>query len=100
MFLASEFIEIARSHAGREGFLRNGRLLLRLWLSHAPNVHSTLEARQTKYADVGAIRSTYGNYNQMLPAGISADLMHSVVIWCPTVLIAFSAAPLVSQRPS
>jgi hypothetical protein len=71
---------------------------LRVWLSRAPNVRSTLEARQAKYADAGAIRSTLGSYDQMLPASVRADQVHSVVIWCPTVLIAFAAAPL--ARPS
>jgi hypothetical protein len=67
---------------------------LRVWLSRAPNVRSTLEARRAKYADTGVIRSTLGSYNQMLPASVRADEVHSVVIWCPTVLIAFAAAPL------
>ena len=67
---------------------------LRLWLSDAPDVTSTLEARQSRYADAGAIRSTLGSYNQMLPAAIDAAKVRTVVIWCPTVLIAFSAAPL------
>ena len=67
---------------------------LRVWLSSAKNVHSTLEARRARYIDAGNIRSTLGTYNQVLAAGIKADRFHSVVIWCPTVLIAFGAAPL------
>lgn len=55
---------------------------------------STLQARQAKYRDAGAIRSTFGSYNQMLPADLDVSEVHSIVIWCPTVLIAFSAAPL------
>jgi hypothetical protein len=65
-----------------------------VWLSRTHNVKSTLEARQSKHADVGALRSTLGSYNQMLPPQISADSFHTIVIWCPTVLIAFAAAPL------
>ena len=71
---------------------------LRVWLSRARNVQSTLQARQAKYADAGAIRSTLGSYNQMLPASISAGEFRTIVIWCPTVLIAFSAAPLANER--
>ncbi|HWI08016.1 MAG TPA: DM13 domain-containing protein [Solirubrobacteraceae bacterium] len=67
---------------------------LRVWLSRAPNVKSTLDARQAKYRDAGVIRSTLGSYNQMLPADVDADEVRTIVIWCPTVLIAFSAAPL------
>jgi hypothetical protein len=92
--------------------LRSGRLALRfadfytspspglrVWLSRARNVKSTLEARQAKYLDAGVIRSTLGNYNQMLPASVDASEVHSIVIWCPTVLIAFSAAPLSTTSP-
>ncbi len=67
---------------------------LRVWLSRASNVTSTFEARQAKYYDAGVIRSTLGSYNQVLPADVDADEVYTIVIWCPTVLIAFSAAPL------
>ncbi len=87
--------------------LPNGRLALRfedfytsaspglkVWLSRERDVKSTFEAREAKYRDVGVIRSTLGSYNQMLPADVDAGEVRSIVIWCPTVLIAFSAAPL------
>jgi hypothetical protein len=67
---------------------------LRIWLSSARNVESTLQARQAHHIDAGALRSTLGSYNQMLPASVRAGDFHTVVIWCPTVLIAFAAAPL------
>jgi hypothetical protein len=70
---------------------------LRVWLSRKRDVRSTFEARDAKYLDAGAIRSTLGSYNQMLPPDVRAGEVHSIVIWCPTVLIAFSAAPLVSS---
>jgi hypothetical protein len=82
-----------------EDFYTSASPGLRVWLSRAPNVKSTLQARQAKYLDAGVIRSTLGNYNQMLPAGAKASEIHSVVIWCPTVLIAFSAAPLSTASP-
>lgn len=77
-----------------EDFYTSASPGLRIWLSRAANVKSTLQARQNKYADAGALRSTLGSYNQPLPASVKAGNVHSVVIWCPTVLIAFSAAPL------
>lgn len=67
---------------------------LRVWLSRADNVESTFEAREAKYYDAGAIRSTLGSYSQLLPADVDADEVRTIVIWCPTVLIAFTAAPL------
>jgi hypothetical protein len=33
----------------------------------------------------------------MLPASVRASDIRSIVIWCPTVLIAFSAAPLTTR---
>lgn len=80
-----------------EDFYTSASPGLRVWLSRKPDVTSTLQAREAKYRDVGAIRSTLGSYNQMLPAGVNASDVHSIVIWCPTVLIAFSAAPMVTS---
>jgi len=67
---------------------------LELWLSTARNPHSTLDARSASHINAGPMRSTYGNYNQVLARRITADQFKSVVVWCPTVLIAFSAASL------
>jgi len=67
---------------------------LRVWMTTAGNINSTLEARQAHHTDVGTLRSTLGSFNQMLPASVDAANLHTVVIWCPTVLIAFAAAPL------
>lgn len=77
-----------------EDFYTSASPGLRLWLSRDSDVKSTLEARQAKVLDAGAIRSTLGSYNQMLPADVDASEVRSIVIWCPTVLIAFSAAPI------
>ena len=87
--------------------LANGRLALRfedfyttgspgldIWLSHARKPTSTLQARDAKHYNAGALRSTLGSYNQVLPKGASLDGVKSIVIWCPTVTIAFGAAAL------
>lgn len=92
-------ISVYRLAGGRlalrfEDFYTSASPGLRVWLSRAKNVRSTLEARQAAHVDVGALRSTLGSYNQLLPASIDADEFSTVVIWCPTVLIAFAAAPL------
>ena len=67
---------------------------LELWLSRARNPDSTLDARRAEHIDAGGVRSTFGSYNQMLPREVSAGDIDSIVIWCPTVTIAFAAAPL------
>ncbi len=87
--------------------LANGRLALRvedfyttpsprlqIWLSSDPDPASTLDARAASHVRGGSLRSTLGSYNQMLPKGTDPKDFRSIVIWCPTVLIAFSAAPL------
>ena len=77
-----------------EDFYTSASPGLRVWLSRAGNVTSTFQAREAKYRDAGVIRSTLGSYNQMLPQDVDASEVRTIVIWCPTVLIAFSAAPL------
>ena len=67
---------------------------LELWLSRARTPDSTLDARRAEHVDAGGLRSTYGSYNQLLPREMSAGDFESIVIWCPTVTIAFAAAPL------
>lgn len=94
-------ISLHRLASGRlalrfEDFYTSASPGLRVWLSRARNVTSTLQARKAKYRDAGVIRSTLGSYNQMLPADVEASEIRTIVIWCPTVLIAFSAAPLES----
>jgi hypothetical protein len=83
----------------------NGRLALRyknfytapspgleVWLSAATKPKSTLDSRRAQHVNAGGMRSTYGSYNQMLPATVNANEIRSVIIWCPTVQIAFGAA--------
>lgn len=87
--------------------LPSGRLALRyedfytspspgldLWLSKARDPDSTLDARRAPHVNAGAMKSTFGSYNQLLPRTLSAGDFDSIVIWCPAVTIAFAAAPL------
>jgi hypothetical protein len=85
--------------------LPNGRLALRytkfytapspgleVWLSTSNKPHSTLDARRASHVNAGGMRSTFGSYNEILPARANAEQIRSVIIWCPTVMIAFGAA--------
>ena len=82
--------------------LPNGRLALRYRTSTARpargsrcglarrrtrDPRSTRDARQ--HVNAGGIRSTFGSYNQVLPRRVDADEIRSIIIWCPTVQIAF-----------
>ena len=79
-----------------EDFYTSASPGLRVWLTEARNIKTTLQARQANHIDVGVLRSTLGSYNQVLPASVRAEQFRTIVIWCPTVLIAFGAAPLTS----
>ena len=67
---------------------------LELWLSSDADPRSTLDARRASHVNAGGMRSTFGSFNQLLPRKVGADKVRSIVIWCPTVTIAFAAAPL------
>jgi len=67
---------------------------LEVWLSRAGNPRSTLDSRRAEHVNAGGIRSTLGSYNEVLPRGVDEDEIKSIIIWCPTVQIAFTAASL------
>jgi hypothetical protein len=77
-----------------ERFYTTGSPGLEVWLSQARNPDSTLDARDAPHVNAGPLRSTLGTYNQLLPAEVTPAQIKSVVIWCPTVTIAFGAANL------
>jgi hypothetical protein len=43
---------------------------------------------------VRALKATRGEQNYLLPAGLRADRVRSVVVWCVPVRIAYTAAAL------
>jgi hypothetical protein len=92
-------VDLYRLPGGRlalrfENFYTTGSPGLEVWLSQARNPKSTLDARDAPHLNAGHLRSTLGTYNQLLPAEATVDQIDSVVIWCPTVTIAFGAANL------
>ena len=92
-------VDLYRLPGGRlalrfEGFYTTGSPGLEVWLSQARNPKSTLDARDAPHLNAGHLRSTLGTYNQLLPAEATVDQIDSIVIWCPTVTIAFGAANL------
>ncbi len=92
-------VSVYRLASGRlalrfENFYVTGSPGLDVWLSSASRPKSTLESRDTWHYNAGALRSTLGTYNQVLPAKASLDRVKSIIIWCPTVTIAFGAAAL------
>jgi len=94
-------VSLFRLRSGRlalrfENFYTTGSPGLEVWLSQARRPRSTLATRNAPHDNAGRLRSTLGTYNQLLPPEVSVDDIRSIVIWCPTVTIAFGAA---SMRP-
>ncbi|MDP1850084.1 MAG: DM13 domain-containing protein [Solirubrobacteraceae bacterium] len=92
-------VDLYRLPSGRlalrfENFYTTGSPGLEVWLSQAANPRSTLAARDASHVNAGQLRSTLGTYNQLLPREATVDEIRSIVIWCPTVTIAFGAANL------
>ncbi len=87
--------------------LSDGRLALRLnrfatdpntdlfvWLSEAPRPKTTAQAFKSKHTVLSALKSTLGDQNYVLPRGLDASTIRSVVVWCNPVQIAYAAASL------
>ena len=90
-------VDLYRLPGGRlalrfEDFYTTGSPGLEVWLSRAADPKSTLDARDAPHFNAGQLRSTLGTYNQVLPPEVTAAEIRSIVIWCPTVTIAFGAA--------
>ena len=103
------FFGIERAGKGEASVYRlpSGRLALRLarfstagnpglfvWVSRAPRPRTTKEAFRAPHTNLGPIKSTLGDQNYLLPAGLDADGIRSVVIWCEPIRIAYTAAAL------
>ncbi len=92
-------VSVHRMRGGRlalrfEDFYTDASPGLRVWLSRSRDARSTLDARRADHIDAGPVRSTLGSYNHVLPRSVRSEDFRSIVIWCPTVTIAFSAAAL------
>jgi len=87
--------------------LPTGRLALRLedlrtsaypdlfvWISKAPKPKTTEQAADMPHIQLGALKSTRGDQNYLLPKSLDIDAVGSVVIWWKRVGIAYTAATL------
>ena len=104
-----DFYEIERKGAGTAKLyeLKSGRLALRMegfrtdantdlfvWLSEARRPHTTRAAFKAPHTELALLKSTLGDQNYLLPRGIDATKVRSIVIWCEPVQIAYTAAAL------
>jgi hypothetical protein len=103
------FYPIERRGSGKVDLyeLADGRLALRfedfetsantdlfVWLSEADRPRTTKQALRSEHNEFAALKSTAGGQNYLLPEGVEADAVRSVVIWCEPVRIAYTAAML------
>ena len=87
--------------------LADGRLALRMrgfatepntdlfvWLSEAARPKNTEQSFKAKHIVLSGLKSTLGDQNYLLPRGVDASRVRSIVVWCVPVQIAYTAASL------
>ncbi len=77
-----------------EGFRTDANTDLLVWLSKARRPRTTKAAFNSRHRDVAPLKSTLGDQNYLLPRGVDAAKVRSIVIWCEPVQIAYTAATL------
>lgn len=74
-----------------EDFQVSNNTDLFLWASEASHPKNSAEASGTPYVSLGNLKSTFGSENYVLPAGLTADKVKSLVVWCQPVRVAYAA---------
>lgn len=87
--------------------LPGGRLALRMtqfatdpntdlfvWLSQAAKPKTTAQVFKAKHTVLSGLKSTLGDQNYVLPQGLDAKAIRSIVVWCNPVQIAYAGASL------
>ncbi len=70
---------------------------LEVWLVKASAIASAEQVLASEYLSLGALQSPSGNQSYAVPAGMSPDGYASVVIWCKSFSVLFSAADLAAS---
>ena len=65
-----------------------------VWLSEAAAPKTSADAVGAPKVDIGNLKSTLGNQNYEVPADLPTERIHSIVIWCEPVHVAYSGAVL------
>lgn len=77
-----------------DGFATSANSDLYVWLSAAAKPRNTVQAARAPHRVLAPLKSTIGEQNYLIPRGLDASRIRSVVIWCVPVRIAYTAAPL------
>ena len=109
LLTAGDFYPIENPGSGTASLYRLGteRLALRLerfrtagnpglfvWLSPEQGPRTTKRALASTHLEIGALKSTLGDQNYVLPRSISPAEVRSVIIWCKPIQVAYTAATL------
>jgi Electron transfer DM13 len=66
---------------------------VRVWVSETATITDAAQ-KSAVYTDVGASRSTNGNFNYEIPSSVDVSKIKSVIIWCRAFSVAFGGAAL------
>ena len=70
---------------------------LEVWLVKASGISSAEQVLASEYLSLGALQSPTGDQSYVVPAGMAPDGYASVVIWCRSFSVLFSAADLTAS---
>ena len=77
-----------------DGFSTSPNDDLFVWLSTAARPRTTVQAARARHTVLRELKSTLGEQNYVLPRGVAARDVRSIVIWCVPVRIAYTAAAM------
>lgn len=77
-----------------EDFMVSENVDLFVWATDAARPVNSLQANGAERIVLGNLKSTVGNQNYEIPAGVVPSQVRSIVIWCEPVAIAYAAAAL------
>jgi hypothetical protein len=92
-------VDLYRLAGGRlalrfEDFATSANTDLFVWVSKARRPRTTRQALRSAHGQVALLKATAGEQNYLLPKGVKARSVRSVVIWYQPVQIAYTAAVL------
>lgn len=77
-----------------EDFETSSNTDLFVWVSEADRPKTTRQALRSTHDEFALLKSSGGAQNYLLPEGVDADSVRSIVIWCEPIRIAYTAAML------
>ncbi|MDQ3719896.1 MAG: DM13 domain-containing protein [Actinomycetota bacterium] len=77
-----------------EDFATSANTDLFVWVSRARRPRTTKQALRSRHDQFAPLKASGGDQNYLLPKGVRARSVRSVVIWCQPIRIAYTAAML------